>query len=187
MGEVYRARDTRLDRTVAIKILPAVISADPIAKQRFEREAKTISSLNHPNICVLHDVGSQDSIEYLVMECVDGDAGTGETINLRTNNQDRPTGRKVKARKVQLQELSPPTGSETTEWRWVKDIIAHNHGPASQPCSGKSESQSALADCGRITGKQEGTKLLLVRRQLVQNRRNRYVPTSKSLVFASPG
>ena len=73
MGEVYRARDTRLDRTVAIKILPSVISADPIAKQRFEREAKTISSLNHPNICVLHDVGSQDGIEYLVMECVDGE------------------------------------------------------------------------------------------------------------------
>jgi len=67
MGEVYRARDTRLDRTVAIKILPSVISADPIAKQRFEREAKTISSLNHPNICVLHDVGSQDGTDYQVL------------------------------------------------------------------------------------------------------------------------
>src|SRR5271167_5041663 len=54
MGEVYRARDTRLDRDVALKILPANISADPVAKQRFEREAKTISGLNHPNICVLH-------------------------------------------------------------------------------------------------------------------------------------
>ena len=55
MGEVYRANDRRLDRTVAIKILPENIAADPAAKQRFEREAKTISSLNHPNICVLHD------------------------------------------------------------------------------------------------------------------------------------
>src|ERR1700674_600672 len=72
MGEVYRARDTRLDRTVAIKILPVQLSSDPVRKQRFEREAKTISSLNHPHICVLHDVGSQDGIDYLVMECVEG-------------------------------------------------------------------------------------------------------------------
>jgi eukaryotic-like serine/threonine-protein kinase len=73
MGEVYRARDTRLERRVAIKILPASISADPVAKHRFEREAKTISGLNHPNICVLHDVGSQDGVDYLVMECVEGE------------------------------------------------------------------------------------------------------------------
>src|SRR5437879_10132036 len=73
MGEVYRAKDTRLDRTVAIKILPAQFSADPTRKQRFEREAKTISSLNHPHICTLHDVGSQDGVDYLVMECVEGE------------------------------------------------------------------------------------------------------------------
>src|SRR5262250_1903170 len=73
MGEVYRARDTRLDRTIAIKILPAHLSNDPSRKQRFEREAKTISSLNHPHICVLHDVGHQDGIDYLVMECVEGE------------------------------------------------------------------------------------------------------------------
>src|SRR5205809_5849408 len=73
MGEVYRAKDTRLDRIVAIKILPAHLSSDPLRKQRFEREAKTISSLNHPNICVLHDVGQQDGIDYLVMECVEGE------------------------------------------------------------------------------------------------------------------
>jgi len=73
MGEVYRARDTRLDRTIAIKILPAQFSSDPVRKQRFEREAKTISSLNHPHICVLHDVGSQDGVDYLVMECVEGE------------------------------------------------------------------------------------------------------------------
>jgi eukaryotic-like serine/threonine-protein kinase len=73
MGEVYRARDTRLDRTVAIKILPAHLSNDPVRKQRFEREAKTISSLNHPHICVLHDVGHQDGTDYLVMECVEGE------------------------------------------------------------------------------------------------------------------
>src|SRR5256885_269167 len=73
MGEVYRAQDTRLERTIAIKILPAQFSSDPVRKQRFEREAKTISSLNHPHICVLHDVGSQDGVDYLVMECVEGE------------------------------------------------------------------------------------------------------------------
>jgi Tol biopolymer transport system component len=73
MGEVYRARDTRLERTVAIKILPAQFSTDPVRKQRFEREAKTISSLNHPHICVLYDVGRQDGVDYLVMECVEGE------------------------------------------------------------------------------------------------------------------
>ena len=74
MGEVYRARDTRLDRTVAVKILPAHLSADPARKLRFEREAKTISALTHPNICSLFDVGSQDGIDFLVMECIEGES-----------------------------------------------------------------------------------------------------------------
>ena len=73
MGEVYRAKDTRLERTVAIKVLPKEMSADAVRKQRFEREAKTISSLNHPNICTLHDIGSQEGVDYLVMECVEGE------------------------------------------------------------------------------------------------------------------
>ncbi len=73
MAEVYRARDTRLERTVAIKILPPQFSCDPARRQRFEREAKTISNLNHPHICVLHDVGHQDGIDYLVMECLEGE------------------------------------------------------------------------------------------------------------------
>jgi eukaryotic-like serine/threonine-protein kinase len=73
MGEVYRARDPRLARDVAIKILPKEMNADPARKLRFEREAKTISGLNHPNICVLYDVGSQDGVDYLVMECVEGE------------------------------------------------------------------------------------------------------------------
>ena len=73
MGEVYRARDTRLERIVAVKILPAHLSADPLQKQRFEREAKTISSLNHPHICTLYDVGRQDGVDFLVMECVEGE------------------------------------------------------------------------------------------------------------------
>ena len=73
MGEVYRARDTRLDRTVAIKILPAELSASAEARQRFDREARTISCLNHPNICHLYDVGSQESTSYLVMEYLEGE------------------------------------------------------------------------------------------------------------------
>ena len=73
MGEVYRARDTRLDRTVAVKILPSHLSSNPEAKQRFEREARVISSLNHAHICTLHDVGDQDGTSYLVMEYVQGD------------------------------------------------------------------------------------------------------------------
>jgi len=73
MGEVYRARDTRLDRTVAIKILPTHLSLNPEFKQRFEREARTVSSLNHPHICHLYDVGSQDGTDFLVMEFLDGE------------------------------------------------------------------------------------------------------------------
>ncbi|RPJ84641.1 MAG: serine/threonine protein kinase, partial [Acidobacteria bacterium] len=72
MGEVYKARDTRLDRTVAIKVLPPDVSADP-DRARFEREAKTVAGLNHPHICTLHDVGEHDGSMYLVMEHLAGD------------------------------------------------------------------------------------------------------------------
>ena len=72
MGEVYNSRDTRLDRTVAIKVLPAQFAADPQFRERFDREAKTISQLSHPHICTLHDVGRQDGIDYLVMEYLEG-------------------------------------------------------------------------------------------------------------------
>jgi len=73
MGEVYRALDTRLQRIVAVKILPSHLSENAEAKERFDREARTISSLNHPNICTLHDVGHQDGVDYLVMECLEGE------------------------------------------------------------------------------------------------------------------
>src|SRR5580765_5585771 len=72
MGEVYRALDTRLQRIVAVKILPSHLSESPEAKERFDREARTISSLNHPNICTLHDVDHQDGVDYLVMEYLEG-------------------------------------------------------------------------------------------------------------------
>jgi eukaryotic-like serine/threonine-protein kinase len=73
MGEVYRAKDTRLNRTVAVKILPGHLSQNLEAKQRFDREALAISSLNHPCICTLHDVGHQDGIDFLVMEFLEGE------------------------------------------------------------------------------------------------------------------
>jgi eukaryotic-like serine/threonine-protein kinase len=73
MGEVYRAKDTRLERTVAVKVLPSHLAASAEVRQRFEREAKTISSLSHPHICALYDVGNQDGVEYLVMEYLEGE------------------------------------------------------------------------------------------------------------------
>jgi serine/threonine protein kinase len=73
MGEVYKAKDTRLDRVVAIKILPPHLSKDPERRQRFEREARTVSALNHPFICTLHDVGHQDGTDFLVLEYLEGE------------------------------------------------------------------------------------------------------------------
>src|SRR4029434_7374110 len=72
MGEVYKAKDTRLERTVAIKVLPQRLSASPETRQRFEREARTISQLSHPHICALYDVGREGETEYLVMEYLEG-------------------------------------------------------------------------------------------------------------------
>src|SRR5678815_4861697 len=74
MGEVYRARDTRLGRDVAIKVLPEHLSAHPELRARFDREAKAISSLNHPHICTLFDVGREGQTDYLVMELVEGES-----------------------------------------------------------------------------------------------------------------
>ena len=73
MGEVYRARDTRLERTVALKVLPEHLTSDPDLRQRFEREAKTISQISHPHICALYDVGREGDRDYLVMEYLEGE------------------------------------------------------------------------------------------------------------------
>ena len=73
MGEVYRARDTRLERDVAVKVLPTNLSSDPCLQQRLEREAKALSKLSHPHICTLHDIGHQDGVDFLVMELVEGE------------------------------------------------------------------------------------------------------------------
>jgi eukaryotic-like serine/threonine-protein kinase len=86
MGEVYRAKDTRLDRTVAVKILPQGVTETPEVRQRFDREARAVSSLNHPHICALYDVGHQDGIDYLVMEFIEG-----ETLAARIEKGPLPT------------------------------------------------------------------------------------------------
>lgn len=73
MGEVYKARDTRLNRTVAIKVLPSRVATDPQSRERFEREARAIAALPHPHICTVHDVGRHESVDYFVMEYLDGE------------------------------------------------------------------------------------------------------------------
>ena len=72
MGQVYKARDTRLDRPVALKVLLDHLAANPVGRDRFDREARAVAALNHPNICTLYDVGHQDGTDYLVMEFVEG-------------------------------------------------------------------------------------------------------------------
>ena len=86
MGEVYRARDPRLGRDVAIKVLPEDVAPTPELRQRFEREARAISSLNHPHICTLHDIGQQDGVDFLVMELIEG-----ETLAARLEKGPLPT------------------------------------------------------------------------------------------------
>ena len=86
MGEVYKARDTRLNRTVAIKVLPRLLSERADLRQRFDREARAIASLNHPNICALYDIGRQDQIDFLVMEYLEG-----ETLSKRLKKGHLPT------------------------------------------------------------------------------------------------
>src|SRR5438309_10637112 len=73
MGEVYRARDTRLERDVAVKVLPANLSSDPNLRQRLEREAKAVSKISQPHICTLHDIGHQDGMDLLIMELLEGE------------------------------------------------------------------------------------------------------------------
>lgn len=84
MGEVYKANDTRLDRTIAIKVLPDHLSTNAELKQRFEQEARAVSSPNHPHVCTLHDIGHEDGIDVMAMEYLEG-----ETLNDRSETGAR--------------------------------------------------------------------------------------------------
>jgi serine/threonine protein kinase len=91
MGEVYRARDTRLNRDVAIKVLPEHLSSNPELRERFEREARAISQLSHPHICVLYDIGKNEGADYLVLEYLEG-----ETLGVRVRRGPLPTDQVLK-------------------------------------------------------------------------------------------
>ena len=118
MGEVYRARDTRLDRTVAIKVLLEHLSSRSEPRERFEREARAVSSLNHPHICTLYDVGHQDGIDFLVMERHLRYGRAKGTVSLRTASVSRS------CRRLGDDELSPPLASY-----WLVGLFSLLKGP----------------------------------------------------------
>jgi serine/threonine protein kinase len=94
MGEVYKAKDTRLDRTVAVKVLPAALATDPQFQERFDREVRAISQLDHPNICSVYDVGEQDGTSFLVMQYLEGETLTerltkGDASRYGVTDRDR--------------------------------------------------------------------------------------------------
>jgi Tol biopolymer transport system component len=154
MGEVYRAKDTRLDRTVAIKILPVRLSDRPEACERFEREARAISSLNHPNICHLYDVGQQDGVRYLVMEFLEGETladrlrrgplplkqvlryGAEIAEGLETAHRSGVIHRDLKPSNIALTK----TGAKLMDFGLAKEVK-----PANAPSSGLTETIAGLA------------------------------------------
>ena len=111
MGEVYRARDTRLNRTVAIKLLPSEFRDRPDRRQRFEAEARAISSLNHPHICTLFDVGEQDGVAFFVMEYLEG-----ETLDDRLTARTAAGERRVALcrRRSPMRSITPTASASST-------------------------------------------------------------------------
>lgn len=130
MGVVYKARDTRLDRFVAIKVLPAEMVADAERKQRFVQEAKAASSLNHPNIITIYDIGQAEGIDFIAMECVIGSAATQ-----KKNHHRRGLQRITRNNTITMSIAAPiPSSSLLAQ--------SQNHGPQlSTDCSNRSESE----------------------------------------------
>ena len=165
MGEVYRARDTRLDRTVAIKVLPAETAADPKLKARFEREARVISALAHPNICTLHDVGEQDGRTFLVMEHL-----VGETLAARLKKGPLPLEQALEVatqiadalaaahkQGVVHRDLKPgnvmltKTGAQLLDFGLAR-LTAHGEQPAVESLTSAPTKQAPLTAQGSILG-----------------------------------
>jgi len=163
MGEVYRARDTRLDREVAIKVLPANLSSDASLKQRLEREAKAVSKLSHPHICTLHDIGHQDGVDFLVMELLEG-----ETLEQRLGKGPLPPEQTLryaaqiadalaKAHKLGIthRDLKPSNVMLTKSGAKLMDFgLAKQSGPAplAQALTEMTIEQSKLTGEGTIVG-----------------------------------
>ena len=103
MGQVYRATDTRLNRTVALKVLPRALATDPQFRARFDREAQAIAALTHPHICTLHDVGHQDGVDFLVMEYLEG-----ETLAARLERGPLPLDQALTCRDRNRRRARPP-------------------------------------------------------------------------------
>jgi eukaryotic-like serine/threonine-protein kinase len=174
MGEVYRAKDTRLERTVAIKILSSHLTANPEIKQRFEREARAISALNHPNICHLYDIGSQEGTDFLVMEFLEG-----ETLADRLRKGAMPLGEVLKTgmavaealafahrHGIVHRDLKPgnimltPGGAKLMDFGLAKPLSAHTAGVSSAtapaftaaPTMSAASPLSPLTTAGSIVG-----------------------------------
>jgi serine/threonine-protein kinase len=165
MGEVYRARDTRLDRTVALKVLPTELAADPQLKARFEREARAISALAHPNICTLHDVGEQDGRTFLVMEHL-----VGETLAERLGKGALPLEQALEvatqiadalsaAHKQDIvhRDLKPgnvmltKTGAKLLDFGLAR-LAAHGEQPAVESLTSAPTKQAPLTGQGMVLG-----------------------------------
>ncbi len=147
MGEVYRARDTRLGRDVAIKVLPAALSTNPETRARFEREARSVSSLNHPHICTLHDVGREGDVDYLVMELIEGETLADRLARgplpladvLKLGAQIADALDRAHRAGVIHRDLKPGNVMITKAGAKLMDFgLARAAGPASQPGSGVS-------------------------------------------------
>ena len=130
MGAVYKARDTRLERTVAIKVLSGVAALDSAARDRFTREARAIAALDHPNICTLYDVGREGLVDYLVMEYLEGDTLAGQLCQAgRCRSTSRwPSGCKLRTRSRWRTAKASSTGIEAGERH-----VAGEQGPRGAP------------------------------------------------------
>ncbi len=163
MGEVYRARDTRLERDVAVKVLPANLSADPFLRQRMEREAKAVSKLSHPHICILHDIGHQDGVDFLVMELVEGETLEHRLIKgplpleqtIRFAAQIADALAKAHKRGITHRDLKPSNIMLTKSGTKLMDFgLAKESGPAplEAPLTEMTAEQARLTVEGTIVG-----------------------------------